>query len=182
MRRASRPGRISPRPSAGAGKMSFLDERDMASATYAESWERPEAMAKSAGGAGRVEKSVRLLKSDEERYVLGVVLEPTLELNKPDSQGDVYSAEDVRQAAYNFMQKSQTIGIQHKSTAGDKIKILESWIQRDDTTIDGQKIYAGTWLMGVRIVDDDLWAAVKDGSFTGFSIGGVAQRTPVGAS
>jgi len=162
--------------------VSFLDERDMASAAYAESWQEPGAVAKSASGAGRVEKRVRLLKSDEERYVLGVVLEPTLELNKPDSQGDVYSAEDVRQAAYNFMQNSQTIGIQHKAVAGEKIKILESWIQRDNTTIDGQEIAAGTWMLGVRIVDDDLWAAVKDGSFSGFSIGGTGQRSAVGAS
>jgi len=141
------------------------------------SWEP---VVKSASGAGRVEKRVRLLKSAEERYVLGVVLEPTLELNKPDSQGDVYSAEDVRQAAFNFMQKHQTMGIQHEEAAGGKIRILESWIQRDNTTIDGQEIAAGTWLMGVRIVDDELWAAVKSGAFTGFSIGGVAQRTPVG--
>lgn len=128
-----------------------------------------------------VEKRVRLLKSKEERYVLGVVLEPTLELNKPDSQNDVYSAEDVRQAAYNFMENYQTIGIQHTKAAGDKIKILESWIQRDDTVIDGQEVAAGTWLLGVRIVDDDLWEAVKDGSFTGFSIGGIAQRAPLEA-
>ncbi len=128
-----------------------------------------------------VTKCVRIFKSTtEERYVLGVVLEPTLEMGEPDSQGDVYSAEDVRQAAYNFMQNYQTIGIQHTKAAGDKIKILESWIQRDDAAIDGQIVKAGTWLLGVRIVDDELWQAVKDGSFTGFSIGGMASRTPVG--
>ena len=129
-----------------------------------------------------VEKHVKLLKAsggEEEQYVLGIVLEPTLEMGAPDSQNDVYSAEDVRQAAYNFMQNYQTIGIQHTSAAGDKIKILESWIQREDTTIDGTKIKAGTWMLGVRVIDPELWAAVKDGSFTGFSIGGIASRTPI---
>lgn len=164
--------------------MSFLDERDMASGRYP--WDEPwlDPVAKSLA-VERIEKHVRVLKSKEERYVLGIVLESTLEIGEPDSQNDVYSAEDVRRAAYNFMQSYQTIGIQHKTAAGDKIKILESWIAREDSTIDGQVIKAGTWLLGVRVVDDDLWQAIKNGSFTGFSIGGIAQRavlTPAGGA
>lgn len=138
---------------------------------------------KSNDSGARIEKRVRLVKSatpdEEERYVLGIVLEPTLEMGEPDSQGDLYSAEEVRKAAYGFMENSQAFKIQHKEDAGDRIKILESWLAREDATIEGQKVVKGTWLLGVRIVDDALWAAVKDGSFTGFSIGGVATRTPL---
>lgn len=123
---------------------------------------------------------IRLIKTIEERYVLGIVLEPTLEMNEADSQGDVYSAEEVRKAAYGYMENQGILGIQHKEAADGKIKILESWVQRGDTTIEGQPVKDGTWLLGVRVVDDDLWQAVKDGKFTGFSIGGVANRTPIG--
>lgn len=127
-----------------------------------------------------VTKSVKIWKSTtEERYVLGIVLEPTKEMGEADSQGDVYSAEEIRQAAYRFMEKSQTMGIQHKEAAGDRIKVLESWIAREDATIEGQPVVAGTWLLGARIVDDELWEAVKNGDFTGWSIGGVANRTPL---
>ena len=128
-----------------------------------------------------VTKAVRIFKTTEERYVLGIVLEPTLEMGEADSQGDVYSAEEVRKAAYGFMENSQEMGIQHNQKAGDKIKVLESWIQREDATIEGQKVTKGTWLLGARITDDDLWEAVKNGDFTGWSIGGVATRTPLGS-
>jgi DNA adenine methylase len=33
-------------------------------------------------------------------------------------------------------------------------------------------------LLGVRVLSDDLWAQVKDGKLTGFSIGGSARRVP----
>ncbi len=124
---------------------------------------------------------VKILKTqeEEERYVLGIVLEPTLEMNAPDSQGDVYSAEEVRLAALSFMEDYQIMGVQHKEEAAGRIKILESWIQRDDAVIEGQTVVKGTWMLGARIVDDDLWLAVKEGRITGWSIGGVAQRTPL---
>lgn len=142
-------------------------------------------IAKANDDSSRIEKTVRLIKAavpdDEERYVLGIVLEPTKEMGEADSQGDLYSADEVRQAAYRFMEKSQTMGIQHKEAAGDRIKVLESWIAREDATIEGEPVVAGSWLLGVRIVDDDLWAAVKAGEFTGFSIGGAANRTPIGS-
>ena len=44
---------------------------------------------------------------------------------------------------------------------------------------DGEKVAAGSWLMTVRIHDDALWAAVKAGKYTGFSIRGTAIREEV---
>lgn len=115
----------------------------------------------------------------EEHYVLGVVLEPQDPENPLDSQGDVYDAETIRQAAYKFMESYRNIGLQHSGLINDKVKILESWIQREDTIIGGQSVKAGSWLMSVRVLDQELWEAVKDGRITGFSIGGRGKRTPV---
>jgi hypothetical protein len=124
---------------------------------------------------------VRVCKVDstEERYVLGIVLEPQDPQNPVDSQGDVYDAETIRLAAYRFMEEYRNIGLQHSGLINDKVKILESWIQREDTVIGGQNVLAGSWLMAVRVLDDELWAAVKDGKITGFSIGGKGKRTSV---
>lgn len=121
---------------------------------------------------------LRVAKADEsgeERYVLGVVLEPDV----VDSQGDTYSAETVRKSAHLFMEEYGDIGLQHAGLINDKVKILESWIQHEDTTINGDLIKAGTWMLAVRVQDDELWAKVKVGEITGFSIGGVATSTPV---
>lgn len=115
----------------------------------------------------------------EEQYVLGIVLEPLKEMGAKDSQADMYSADEVRKAAYLFMQEFGNLGLQHQKYINGRVKILENWITRDDAVIDGQPVAKGTWLLGVRVVDTALWAAIKDGSITGFSIGGSATRTQV---
>lgn len=132
-----------------------------------------------------VEKShaVRLVvKADaapaEERYVFGVVLEPDV----VDSQNDTYSAEEVRKAAHRFMEAHAQLGKQHSEIVTGKLKILESYVAPVDFAVGEQVIKAGTWLLAIRVVDDELWGAVKAGSFTGFSIGGTAIRQPDAAT
>lgn len=119
----------------------------------------------------------RVLKAEEtedERYVLGIVLEP----ETVDAQKDIYSPAEVRRTAHTFMQDYRTIGLMHKGAINDKVKILESFIAPSDFEVNGVPVKAGTWLMGVRVQDDALWKAVKDGELTGFSIGGSALRKP----
>lgn len=123
----------------------------------------------------QVTKSVtKILKTDEERYVLGVVLSPETQ----DSQGDIYSHDEVRKAAHGFMESAGGLGRQHSEIVTGKLKILESYIAPVDFEADSEKVQKGTWLLGIRVVDDDLWGDIKKGSFTGFSIGGQAFRKP----
>lgn len=127
-------------------------------------------------------RAIKILRKDasaEERFVLGIVLEPLKELGKADVQDDTYSAEEVRKACHVFMEDYGNMGLQHQLFVNGKVKILENWISPDDCTINGQFVAKGTWLMAVRIVDDGIWQAVKDGTLTGFSIGGKAQRQPL---
>jgi DNA adenine methylase len=131
--------------------------------------------------------NIPILKSGEEQFILGVVLEPTKELNKPDYQDDIYSAEEVRSACHKWMADYRVrkdaadvvdMGIQHTKSAGERIKIYENYIAPCDLTIDGKHVAKGTWLLGVW-VDGEIWDAVKKGEITGFSIGGRARRTRV---
>ncbi len=126
-----------------------------------------------------IAKTIPVIKTDEERFVLGVVLEPTKEMGQPDTQRDVYSADEVRKAAFAFMEDFQVVGLQHRADISDRVRILLNWIATEDMTLNGQTVVKGTWLMGVRVQDDDLWSAVKKGEITGFSIGGSAKREPV---
>lgn len=132
-----------------------------------------------APGMAMKQHAVRLVvKADappaEERYVFGVVLEPDV----VDSQNDTYSAEEVRKAAHRFMEAHAQLGKQHSEIVTGKLKILESYVAPVDFAVGEQVIKAGTWLLAIRVVDDELWTAVKAGSFTGFSIGGTAIRQP----
>lgn len=110
----------------------------------------------------------------DERYVLGIVLEPETE----DSQKDIYSAEEIRQAAHKFMEQYGSIGLMHKVALGGRVAILESWIAPCDFDLNGQHVKKDTWMLAIRVKDDDLWDAVKKGELTGFSIGGSAIRRP----
>jgi hypothetical protein len=127
-----------------------------------------------------IKKSVRKGVDDaqgEERYVLGVVLEP--EPENGDSQGDTYSEDEVRKAAFTFMEDFRNTGLQHARLVNKSVKILESYIAPQDLDFDGTSVKKGTWLMSVRVLDDEIWNAVRKGDLTGFSIGGHALRTAV---
>jgi hypothetical protein len=126
-----------------------------------------------------LKQETHVLKTSEERYVLGVVLEPLKEMGSTDTQNDTYSAEEVRRASHRFMEEYGTLGLQHQINITGRVRLLENYIAPSDFIIDGQLVKAGTWMMGIRVVDNDLWSAVKDGRLTGFSIGGAAVRTPV---
>lgn len=130
----------------------------------------------------RAERELRIVKGiepgGEERYILGIVLEPEV----VDSQLDIYSAEEIRQAAHRFMEEHQTIGFMHRGEINSAVKIVESYLAPADLQLGGQSVKAGTWLLGVRVLDEKLWKAVKAGELTGFSIGGIAQRIPARAA
>lgn len=119
----------------------------------------------------------------DQRYVLGVVMEPDTE----DTQGDHVSAEEILKAQRAFMEayaegygkktsKRGHMGRMHKSIVDGKVVLLESWIQTADAEIAGQPVKKGTWMQAVLVRDDEMWADVKKGNLTGFSIGGLATR------
>jgi hypothetical protein len=43
----------------------------------------------------------------------------------------------------------------------------------------GRPLPKGTWMLAARFVDDELWNKVKARQITGWSIGGLATRTPI---
>lgn len=129
--------------------------------------------------APSAEKQVRLAKADEIggelRYTLGIVLEPEV----VDAQGDVYSADEIRKSAWEYMANFRNVGLMHKGLVNGKVRLVESFIAPCDMTLDGSTIHKGAWMMGLHVVDDEIWAKIKSGGLTGLSIGGFARRQPV---
>jgi rubrerythrin len=117
--------------------------------------------------------TVPIIKSKgDQQIVYGVVSEP----DTIDLQGDRLSKEEIEKACHRFMLTSQKIGKEHEGPA--KADIIESYIAPMDFTCGGQTVRKGSWVMAVKIHDPDLWAAVKNGDITGFSIAGTGDRTP----
>jgi site-specific DNA-adenine methylase len=123
------------------------------------------------------DKPSRLVKGidpNDERFVLGIVLEPEV----VDAQGDIYSAEEIRAAAHRFMEDFGGLGLMHRLRVNGQVKVLESYLAPTDFTIGELAVRKGTWLLAVRVLSDELWERVKSGDLTGFSIGGSARRVP----
>jgi hypothetical protein len=121
-----------------------------------------------------LDREIPLLKTAEERFVLGIVLEP----ETVDAQNDIYSAEEIRLAAHRFMEEFGGLGLMHRQRVNDRVKVLESYVAPCDFEEGGQKVKKGTWILAVRVLDDEMWRAVKEGKLTGFSIGGTGIRRP----
>ncbi len=155
----------------------FEPARKQLETLHAGGW-RADDVAPALGDSGApFAKSIPLLKGadpTDERYVLGVVLEP----ERVDGQGDIYSPDEVRKAAHRFMQEFGGLGLMHRLRVNDEVKILESYLAPIDFQVGDVPVKKGTWLFAVRVLSDDLWEQVRGGKLTGFSIGGSARRTP----
>lgn len=140
--------------------------------------------------ADQIISQSRILKAaepedDEERIAFGEVLVPNVTGKEgPDSQDDTYDEKDVEEAAFWFMENGQKHSVMHEEFLGGKVRLLESYcapvaMKLKDMEGEIRDIPRKTWLMRLRIVDDDLWEKIQTGELTGFSIGGSGERTRV---
>lgn len=125
-------------------------------------------------------KEVRLLvpieksEAPAKRVSYGVVLEPDTE----DLQGDVMTAEDIEEAAYDWMERSQAGGHMHSETV-DGAKVVESYIAPCDIPVETaegpETIRKGSWVLGMRW-PESIWKRITGGELTGYSVGGTGVR------
>jgi hypothetical protein len=119
----------------------------------------------------RKDLTVKIASTDEEKQIVyGIVLEA----DEVDAHEDTISADEIEKAAHNYALTPMTIGHGHKKEA--KARPVETYIYNPDIMKD---VKPGSWIMAVKVEDEELWSMVKDGSMTGFSIGALARRTPI---
>ena len=127
------------------------------------------------------DQEIKLAKvDDEKRIVMGAALIP----NKPifrkrnDTMFYVYFSEDtVRRSSELFFQNGNQSNatLEHQMKANG-LTVVESWIvegEQDKSRIYGLDVPKGTWMISMKITDDELWAEIKEGKkYKGFSIEG----------
>lgn len=112
--------------------------------------------------------------NDEQQTVTGIVLQP----ETTDAQGDIYDADVIRNAAYDFLasyNKTTKLGLQHSTFPKGKMDLVESYLAPIDFVLNTHIVKGGSWVMTVKVLDSKLWAKVKAGTIGGFSIGGKAK-------
>lgn len=99
-----------------------------------------------------------------------------------DWQEDMIDPEDLEKAAYNFVLKFRAGGEMHKKEKKDRAILVESIVFTEEKQkalgIPEKTLPVGWWI-GFYVPDDDLWAKVKDGTYSMFSIEGRARRVKV---
>lgn len=114
----------------------------------------------------------KILKVDaDNHYVTGVVYEP----NVADAHDNYMTEAEIEKAAHWFMKSGDKVDIQHSFEEAEGLTVVESWVAKSDSQIEGQDIAKGTWLMTVEISNNEVWEAVEKGELTGLSMGGVGN-------
>lgn len=117
----------------------------------------------------------------EKRILMGAALVPNKHIYRRDKKNEeyyIYFSEDtVRQAAHLFQINSNqnNATYEHKTELKD-MSVVESWII-DNPEMDKSKVYGfdlpkGTWMILMKVNNDDVWKDVKEGKVKGFSIEG----------
>lgn len=111
-----------------------------------------------------------VLKEEDRKIVNGPVLIP----DEPDTDNDVVSEEQIENVAHKFVEEYGNIDLQH--SLNNVGKMVESYIAPTDLDFGNDVVVPkGSWMMGVRVTDDDVWKSVKSGELTGFSIMGIEK-------
>lgn len=121
-----------------------------------------------------VQQEFAIVKRDDEQHlVTGVVLQPDM----PDAQDDVMTAAEIEKAAHAYMKQGAQVRVQHgDGTTAGYADVVESWTAPQDIKFGEEIVKAGAWLMTMHVPDDNVWAQVKAGDFTGFSPRGIGYR------
>ena len=132
---------------------------------------------------GKNTKALSLAQVEEDkRTLIGAALIPDKHIPRydeaTDEEYDVFFSKDtVKLASELYMKHSRTNEhtLEHEVSVDD-VHVVESWIV-EDPEMDKSKHYGmempvGTWMVRMRVDNDEMWSQVKDGSIRGLSIEG----------
>lgn len=128
-----------------------------------------------------------LKQVEDKRLVMGPLLIP----ETVDLQNEIVSREEIENAAHNYMTKLtfqkdpeflSKIGLNSRADQGfmhvdfsKKIAVVESYIAPVSFELNKRQVVEGTWMVTVKVFDDEVWNLIKAGKIRGFSIGGEAR-------
>ncbi len=116
----------------------------------------------------------------EKRILMGAALVPDKKILRRNGEEEYYiyfSKDTVRKASELFLrrgyQSNSTLEHQEKL---DGMTVVESWLvedkKKDKSRKYGLDVPVGTWMVSMKVYNDDVWAKVKAGELHGFSIEG----------
>ena len=118
---------------------------------------------------------------EERRVVVGMALVPNKKIErmmKGKNFNIFFSEETIQKTQELYMRKlnQNNVTTEHEEKASG-CSVIESWIveneEQDKSNLYNLSASKGSWVIMMKIYNDDLWDKVKLGEFKGFSIEGV---------
>ena len=117
----------------------------------------------------------------EKKILMGAALVPNKQILRADKDGNGYyiyfSEETIKKASELFLMRSNqnNATLEHKEKLNG-MSVVESWVI-DNPEMDKSKEYGfslpkGTWMIAMKVNNEDIWKDVKAGKVKGFSIEG----------
>jgi len=164
----------------------IIDEKDFQSGINAVSVVESPAIEENFVALAKHEVELKEIDT-EKRILMGAALIPNKKIYRRNKEEEFYiyfSEDTVRKAMELFFKK----GNQNNATYEHKdaikgMSVCESWLIEDEK-MDKSQLYGfnlpkGTWMISMKVDNDEVWQDVKDGKIKGFSIEGYfADKMP----
>lgn len=124
------------------------------------------------------EKIQAFLESNERHMVYGAALIPDKDIYRNNGEQEFYisfTKESIEKMSQDFMKeyRQNEVTLDHQEMAND-ITITESWLvedpYKDKANALGINVPQGTWMIGMKVNQIDVWDRVKAGELKGFSV------------
>jgi hypothetical protein len=118
---------------------------------------------------------------NKKRILMGAALIPNKQIYRrvKDKEFYIFFSEDtVRKASELFLMRSNqnNATIEHEKKMLEGMSVIESWIiedeKKDKSNLYGFNLPKGTWMISMKVNNDEIWNKVKAGEVKGFSIEG----------
>jgi hypothetical protein len=118
-----------------------------------------------AGAIGSIGGPI-VAKSAADRIVKAPVLTP----GEPDRERHTYSEKNIAEIAQSFLPDDGSIDAMH--AGGDVGHPTESYVAPQQLDFGDRTVPAGSWVIGAKIADDQVWQGVESGEYQGVSVFG----------
>ena len=124
---------------------------------------------------------------EEKRIVRGVVMRADFPIYRRDAAGEyyvIYHADTIRQMAEKYLAESRQnrVDTMHNGDEVRGVQMVQWFIKDTAAGINPQgfaeDIADGSLFAEFHVTDDEVWDAVKDGTFRGFSLEGYFSMRP----
>ena len=148
------------------------------SETYAISMVESPAIESDFVALSKEEEKRVFLESEERHMVYGAALIPDKDIYRNNGEQEFYisfTKESIEKMSQDFMKnyRQNEVTLDHEEMAND-ITITESWLvedpYKDKANALGINVPKGTWMVGMKVNQIDVWERVKSGELKGFSV------------